>query len=80
MNKQQVMEHLKRVLQKQFQIDDISLTPDTRQSDIGIDSILMVNLMLDLENELGFSFDVMDLPKNPSLGDICDLVIRNLKQ
>ena len=75
MNKQQVMEHLKRVLQKQFQIDDISLTPD-----IGIDSILMVNLMLDLENELGFSFDVMDLPKNPSLGDICDLVIRNLKQ
>lgn len=79
MNKQQVMEHLKRMLREQFQIDDTSLTPETRQSDIGIDSILMVNLMLDIENELGFSFDIMDLPKNPSLGEICDLVIRNLK-
>ena len=79
MNKQQVMEHLKRMLREQFQIDDSSLTPETRQSDIGIDSILMVNLMLDIENELGFSFDIMDLPKNPSLVEICDLVIRNLK-
>lgn len=79
MNKQQVMGHLKRMLREQFQIDDTSLTPETRQSDIGIDSILMVNLMLDIENELGFSFDIMDLPKNPSLGEICDLVIRNLK-
>jgi acyl carrier protein len=79
MNKQKVMEHLQRMLREQFQIDDTSLTPETRQSDIGIDSILMVNLMLDIENELGFSFDIMDLPKNPSLGEICDLVIRNLK-
>ena len=79
MNKQQVMEHLKRMLREQFQIDDTSLTTETRQSDIGIDSILMVNLMLDIENEFGFSFDIMDLPKNPSLGEICDLVIRNLK-
>ncbi len=79
MDKQQMMGHLKHMLREQFQIDEASLTPETRQRDLGIDSILMVNLMLDIESEFGFSFDIVDLPKNPSLGEICDLVLRNLK-
>ncbi len=79
MDKQQIMGHLKRMLHRQFQIDEASVTPETRQRDIGIDSILMVNLMLDIENELEFSFDMMDLPKNPSMDDICELILRNLK-
>lgn len=80
MDKQQVMGHLKRMLLERFKIDEALLLPEIRQHDLGIDSILMVDLMLDIENELDFSFDIMDLPKNPSLDEICDLVLRNVKQ
>lgn len=79
MDKQQIMGHLKDMLHRQFQIEKTSVNLETRQQDIGIDSILMVDLMLDIENELGFSFDMMDLPKNPSMDDICNLILRNLK-
>ena len=80
MDKPEIMAHLKRLLHSQFEIDPDSIDGSTRPADLGIDSILMVGLMLDIESELGFSFDMMDLPKNPSLYEICDLVYRNLNR
>ena len=80
MDKSEIMAQLKRLLHSQFEIDPDSIDGSTRQAELGIDSILMVGLMLDIESELGFSFDMMDLPKNPSLNEICDLVYRNLNK
>jgi acyl carrier protein len=40
----------------------------------------MVDMMLDVETELGFTFESMDLPRNPSLDTIVDLVQRNLSK
>ncbi len=78
MEKNRIMEHLIRMLHEKFGTDPASVTSETRQQDLGIDSILLVDLMLDLEDELGFSFQSMVLPPNPSIGDICELVARNM--
>lgn len=78
MDKSQVMEHVKGLLHRKFQIDPERLTAGTRQEELGIDSILMVDLMLEIETELDFVFNSMDLQKNPSLDEICGLILANM--
>jgi acyl carrier protein len=80
MDQLQIMDHVVRVLHERFDIDPASVTGATRQHDLGIDSILMVDLMLEIETALGFSFDIMDLPRNPSMDEICALIARHLAQ
>lgn len=78
MDKEQVLAKLKEMLNERFSIDQSQLRGDTRRADIGIDSILMVDLMLDIETELDFAFDMVDMPPNPSLDEISELILRNL--
>lgn len=78
MDKEQVLAKLKEMLHERFSIDMSQLRGDTRRADIGMDSILMVDLMLDIETELDFTFDMMDLPSNPSLDEVSELILRNL--
>ena len=78
MDKEQVLAKLKEMLHERFSIDMSQLRGDTRRADIGMDSILMVDLMLDIETELDFTFDMMDMPPNPSLDEVSELILRNL--
>jgi acyl carrier protein len=50
------------------------LTEETSQKDLGIDSILMIDLMLALEDRLEFSFKSLEMPRNPTIGDIISMV------
>ncbi len=50
----------------------------TSQQEIGIDSLLMVDMMIDLETGLEFTFESMDMPRNPDLDAIVDMVERDL--
>jgi len=78
MDKEQVLAKLKEMLHERFSFDMSQLRGDTRRADIGLDSILMVDLMLDIETELDFTFDMMDMPPNPSLDEVSELILRNL--
>ena len=78
MDRQEILERLKALIHERFGVDTASMDGSTTQSQIGIDSLLLVDMMLDVETELGFTFDSMDLPRNPSLDTIVDLVQRNL--
>lgn len=80
MDKEQVVAKLKQMLHERFAIDPDTIGGDTRRADMGIDSILMVDLMLDVESELDFAFDTMDMPPNPSLNEVADLVLKNLRR
>lgn len=55
------------------------LTEGTSQSDLGIDSILMVDLMLTIEDRFGFTFKSLEMPKNPTIGDIVTMIERELQ-
>lgn len=78
MNHDLLVERLKGMLNERFSIDPSTIDGTTRRSEMGIDSILMVDLMLDIETEMGFTFETMELPPNPSLNDVADLIGRNL--
>lgn len=78
MHREEILERLKALIHERFDVDPAGLSGRTTQAEIGIDSLLLVDMMLDVETELGFTFESMDLPKNPSLDTIVDLVQRNL--
>ena len=80
MQRQEILEHLQTLLLERFEIDPATLSGSTTQQEIGIDSLLMVDMMLDVETGLGFTFDSMDLPRNPDLDAIVDLIERNLEK
>jgi acyl carrier protein len=78
MERDKILERLKSLLQDKYDIDPATLTVDSRQDDIGLDSISMVDLMMDIESDLDFQFPDLNLPKNPSLGQIVDIIVQNL--
>jgi acyl carrier protein len=80
MHRQEILERLKALIHERFGIDPAGITGSTTQAELGIDSLLMVDMMLDVETEMGFTFESMDLPRNPDLDTIVSLVERNMGQ
>lgn len=80
MERQEILERLKTLIHERFGVDPARLSGSSTQSEIGIDSLLMVDMMLDVETEMDFTFESMDLPPNPDLDTIVDLVDRNLRR
>jgi acyl carrier protein len=80
MNTEQIVSKLKDLLHERFAIDTSGADGDTRLGDLGIDSLHVVDVMLDIESEMGFSFDSLDLPPNPSLKELSEAIGRNLVQ
>lgn len=78
MNDDAILDRLKAMLNERFAIDPATIDGTTRRADMGIDSILMVDLMLDIESEMGFAFENMELPPNPTLDAVVALIRQNL--
>jgi acyl carrier protein len=80
MNSAEILEKLKNTLQESYSIDISGLDVNSKLGDIGVDSLLLVNIMLDIESELGFNFQSMNLPPDPSLGDVSQAISENLNR
>lgn len=80
MDKNSIMSRLGALLHERFDVDPAAVAPDTRLSELGIDSMLSADMMLDIEDALGFTFKSMDLPRDPTLQDVVELVHANLEQ
>lgn len=78
MKRAEIVETVLALIQENMGIDRSSLSEATSQTDLGVDSILMVDLMLALEDRLEFSFKSLDLPKNPTIGDIVAIVEKEI--
>lgn len=80
MERAEILDRLKQLLKDKYEIDPGTLTGASRQDDIGLDSMTMVDLMLDVETELDFQFPDLNVPKNPSLDEIVALVANALEE
>ena len=80
MDRIKILELLKALLKEKYDVDPATLTGSSRQDDIGLDSMTMVDLMMDIEASLDFQFPDLNLPKNPSLDEIVDLIAANIGQ
>ena len=67
---EQILNKLLSTLHERFAIDIERIDTASRLSELGIDSLHLVDIMLDMENEFGFRFESLLLPPNPSLEDI----------
>lgn len=74
-----ILAKLKNILNERFGIDTTTVDDTTKLSDIGIDSLHVVDIMLDIETELDFNFQDLSLPPDPSIGEISASISKNLE-
>lgn len=74
---EQIRDKLLSSLHQRFAIDTTQFSAASRLSDMGIDSLHLVDIMLDMENEFGFRFESLLLPPNPSLEQITLAIARD---
>jgi acyl carrier protein len=70
---------LKARIEQRFGVDMRFIERGTSLHDLGIDSLHTVDILLDIENELGFNFEKLALPPNPTLGQLSDAIAANLQ-
>lgn len=74
---QQIMNKLISALHDRYAIDADQLRQASRLSDLGIDSLHLVDIMLDMEEEFDFRFESLPLPSDPSLEQIARAIVKS---
>jgi acyl carrier protein len=59
---------------EQFKTDRASLSPETTLLSLGADSLDMVELAMELEDEHGFAIEQTDISTIKTLGDVVKLI------
>lgn len=78
-NQSRIIESIKLITYKTFDIDLSGKADSMHISEIGLDSMGVLDVIMSLEDELGCKLKNIDLPKNPTLIDVADMVINNLR-
>jgi len=55
-----MFEKLKKYASRQLELDEAEITPDSTFESLGIDSLDVVEMIMDLEGELGVELDMED--------------------
>ena len=66
-------EKLVKYAAKQLELDESEITPDSTFESLGIDSLDIVELIMDLESELGIELDMED-QKITTFQELADFV------
>jgi len=77
LDSQSIRNVIKEFLRERFEISADSITDDTSIRDLGLDSMMMLEVMLELEDRLGVKLSDLSMPANPTLRDVVALVERN---
>ena len=72
-----VLAALKEFLATRFDIPAESVEPGTPLRDLGLDSMMVMDVMLETEDRFGLKLTDLALPREPTLGDVVALVQRN---
>ena len=65
-------------LVERFELPRERLLDETPLRELGLDSIMMLDVMLDVEDRLGVKLRDLAMPANPKIDDITALIERNL--
>lgn len=73
-----ILNKIRASLIERFGLEASQLAEDVRLRDLGADSMHILEIMLDLETELGVSLSDLSLPPNPTLGEVAAVISGNL--
>lgn len=72
-----IIQKIKSIVHETFDID-LSDKPDTTViSELGLDSMAILDVIMTLEDELGQGLKNIELPKKPTLHDVARMVLQN---
>ncbi|HVK53884.1 MAG TPA: acyl carrier protein [Burkholderiales bacterium] len=80
LNTIEVVSQLKNILNERFGIEPATLNDESRLGDFGIDSLHLVDVMLDIETALGIKLENLSLPPNPSLAEVTATISQNMEK
>jgi len=69
---------VKEFLVQRFDIPMERLKADVSMRGLGLDSMIMLDVMLEAEDRLGIRLGDLSMPADPTLADIVNLIQRNL--
>lgn len=69
---------VKELLTERFDISSDKMTENTSIRDLGLDSMMVMDIMLEAEDRLSVKLSDLALPRDPTLGDVVKLIERNL--
>ena len=78
MDKNDILRKIQTSLHERFGLDFAQLDESARLRDIGVDSLHVVEIMLDLEAELGTSLVDLSFPPNPSLAEVVAVISKGV--
>jgi acyl carrier protein len=68
---------IREFLRERFDIPAEKIQDNTSIRNLGLDSMMMLEVMMELEDRLGVKLRDLSMPANPTLRDVVDLVARN---
>ena len=75
-----IKQTITQFLGERFDIPPEKITDDTSIRDLGLDSMMMLEVMLELEDRLEVKLKDLSFPVKPTLRDVVGLVARNQAQ
>jgi acyl carrier protein len=78
MDNADILTKIRASLIDRFGLDAGLLSENARLRDLGVDSMHVLEIMLDLESELGVSLSDLSLPPNASLSEVAAVISGNL--
>ena len=73
-----ILSMLQEFLSERFDIPVQTGSLDRRLAELGLDSMMMLDVMLEFEDRLDIKLTDMSLPRDPSLQDVVALIERNI--
>jgi acyl carrier protein len=73
-----VLASLQDILKELFGIQLDAASPSARLSDLGIDSMMVLDVVMETEDRLGIKLNDITMPRDATLGDVVELVERNI--
>jgi acyl carrier protein len=71
-------EVIRRFLTERCEVAPERLTDDATLRDLDLDSMMLLEVMMEVEDRFGVKLGDLSLPPNPTLGDIAGCVERSL--
>lgn len=69
---------LQALLSERFDIPANKATLDAPLNGLGLDSMIVLDVIMEVEDRLGTRLNDLAMPRDPTLGDVVKLIQRNL--